>query len=52
MGERRREMNCDWITLYFSVEEQARAARVLELFCRGEALDSPFTRGLYYKGAL
>ena len=52
MGERRSEMNCDWITLYFSVEEQAGAAQVLKLFCRGEALDGPFTRGLYYKGAL
>ena len=52
MGERQKEMNCDWITLYFSVESQKRAAEVLKLFQSGSPFDGPFTRGLYYKGAL
>lgn len=48
MGERRHEMPCDLLTLYFTWESPDRVRRVTEMFCAGQPFDEKFTRGLYY----
>lgn len=40
----------DFFTLYFTIESPKQCAEILRLYQTGEKLDSPKTRGLYFRG--
>ncbi len=48
MGDRKREMPTDTLTLYFTTEDAQRVSEVVGRFLRGDSYDEQYTRGLYY----
>ena len=40
----------DFTVLYFTVESRERAEQVIRAYDRGEAPDTAYTRGLFYRG--
>lgn len=51
MTDRLSEISADFAVLYFTDETQAETARIIKCCMEGrKALDSGFTRGLYYRG--
>jgi len=52
MGDRLHEVPCSFVTLYFTAEEQDEVKTIFEMFKKEKPFEGPYTRGLYYKGAI
>ena len=52
MGDKENEIKTDFSLFYFTVENAAQAAHILDLYQNHAKPDFPFTRGLYGKGVL
>ncbi|MBR4036039.1 MAG: U32 family peptidase [Oscillospiraceae bacterium] len=52
IGDKQNEINADYISLNFTVENKATVEKVIKKFIAGDSLGSDFTRGLYYKASL
>ena len=52
MGDKESEIKTDFSLFYFTVENAAQAAHILDLYQNNAKPDFPFTRGLYGKGVL
>ncbi|MBR5521001.1 MAG: U32 family peptidase [Oscillospiraceae bacterium] len=52
LGDKKSDINADYISLNFTVESRNQTAKVTEKFISGQPLGSDFTRGLYYKASL
>ena len=52
IGDKQNEINADYVSLNFTVENKATVEKVIRRFTAGQALGADFTRGLYYKASL
>ncbi len=52
IGDKQNEINADYVSLNFTVENKATVEKIINRFIKGEPLGSDFTRGLYYKASL
>ncbi|MBQ5326013.1 MAG: U32 family peptidase [Oscillospiraceae bacterium] len=52
IGDRQNEINADYVSLNFTVENKAAVERGIKKFTAGQPLGADFTRGLYYKASL
>ncbi|MBQ8604259.1 MAG: U32 family peptidase [Oscillospiraceae bacterium] len=52
LGDKKSDINADYISLNFTVESRKQAAKITEKFISGQPLGADFTRGLYYKASL
>lgn len=52
MGDRQNEIDADFLHFYFTNESKKQVEIIIEHFENGSALDSKYTRGLYYRGVL
>ncbi len=52
IGDKQNEINADYVSLNFTVENRASVEKIINRFINGDALGSDFTRGLYYKASL
>lgn len=50
MGDKVQQIPTEYLTIYFTIESEEEVTRVMDVFCKGEPLDTAFTRGLYFKG--
>ncbi len=48
IGDRQREFNVDFITLYFTDETSQRVLEIVNMFLEEKSYDGEYTRGLYY----
>jgi len=52
LGDKKADINADFVSLNFTVESRNQAAKITEKFISGQPFDADFTRGLYYKASL
>ena len=52
IGDKQNEINADFVSLNFTVENKATVEKIINRFITGQPLGSDFTRGLYYKASL
>ncbi len=52
MGDRAGDINTDYISLNFTIEDLRRVEKVVASFIEGSAFDREFTRGLYMKSSI
>ena len=52
IGDTQNEINADFVSLNFTVENKATVEKIINRFITGQSLGSDFTRGLYYKASL
>ena len=52
IGDKQNEINADFVSLNFTVENKATVEKIINRFITGQSLGSDFTRGLYYKASL
>ena len=52
IGDKQNEINADYVSLNFTVENKASVEKIIKKFIAGEPLGADFTRGLYYKASL
>lgn len=52
IGDKQNEINADYVSLNFTVENRQTVEKVIRRFVDGAPLGSDFTRGLYYKASL
>ena len=52
IGDKKSDINADFVSLNFTVESRNQAAKITEKFISAQPLGSDFTRGLYYKASL
>lgn len=52
LGDRMSEVKTDFVHFYFTDESRADVEQIVNIYKKGEKLDSKYTRGLYYRGVL
>ena len=52
IGDKQNEINADYVSLNFTVENKANVEKIIKKFVDGAPLGADFTRGLYYKASL
>lgn len=52
LGDKLSELNADFVTLKFYDETTEQAAKITEMFLKGEKTEGKFTRGLYFRGII
>ena len=52
IGDKQNEINADFVSLNFTVENKATVENVIRKFTQGQPFGDDFTRGLYYKASL
>ena len=52
LGDKKQDINADYISLNFTVETAQQAAKITRRFISGQPFGADFTRGLYYKASL
>ena len=52
LGDKKSDINADFVSLNFTVETRNQAAKITEKFISGQPFGGDFTRGLYYKASL
>lgn len=52
IGDKQNEINADFVSLNFTVENKSTVENVIRKFTQGQPFGDDFTRGLYYKASL
>ena len=52
IGDKQNEINADYVSLNFTVENKSDVEKVIKKFTQGQPFGGDFTRGLYYKASL
>ncbi len=52
LGDKQQDINADYISLNFTVENEIQVRKVIDKFIKGQPFGADFTRGLYYKASI